>query len=237
MTNATEKQEDFNFTKPVLMTYANITEAKAFKKGGVEKGDPKYSAVFVMEPDHPDFVRLKSEVTALLQAKNVTGKKLKVGRLTEEQEQAKSHIEVQVPWKDGTAFADAQKAEGKDGEYARGKMLVKASSKYQPVLNALEGKKLLEFTTPESIAATAKKYFYSGAYGLPGVGLHWYKGDQGKPDGVSLYFNIIVFTKHGTRIGGKTRSAAEAFKGYLGSIKDEDPTGGAGTDDNELDDL
>lgn len=228
-----KKQEDFNFTVPVRTAYANIIESKAFKKNGKEKGDPKYSCVFMVEPDNADFLRLKKDVTAMLQAKNVSGKKLKIGRLTAEEEEAGTHIEVQVPWKNGTTVAD--KSQGKN-EVFRGKFLIKASSKYQPALSAVENKKLLEFTTPETILQ-AKKYFYSGAWVLPGVGLHWYKGDEGKPDGVSLYFNAVLFTKHDQRIGGRTANAAEAFKGYLGSIKDEDPTGGAGASSSDEDEL
>lgn len=230
-----QKIEDFNFTVPVRGAYANIIEAKAFKKGGKEKGDPKYSIVSIVEPDNVDFARLKKEVTAMLQAKNVSGKKLKIGRLTAEEEEAGSHIEVQVPWKNGTVVAD--KSQGKN-EIFRGKFLIKASSKYQPALSAVVNKKLLEFTTPETILQ-AKKYFYSGAWFLPGVGLHWYKGDEGKPDGVSLYLNALMFTKDDTRIGGRAANAATAFAGYLGSIKDEDPTGGAGvaSDEDELEGL
>lgn len=233
-----KKIEDFNFTTAHRVSYADIMEARAFEKNGQKKGDPKYSGTFLIEPtpkmetvdgkeiDNSDLARLKREVIKLLNAHNSTGKKLKIGRLTEEQEQANSHIEVQVPWKDGAKEADRLKSKGKDGEVFRGQTLLKASSKYQPALAAIENKKIIEFTTPESIAG-AKKFFYSGAYLVPSLGLHWYKGDEGKPDGVSLYLNGVLFAKHGPRLGGRTQNAAEAFKGYIGSISAEDPTGGA----------
>jgi hypothetical protein len=80
----------------------------------------------------------------------------------------------------------------------------------------------------------AAKFFYSGAHLVPSFGLHWYKGDEGKPDGVSLYLNAVLFAKHGTRLGGRSANAAETFKGYIGSISSEDPTGGAAA--NELED-
>ena len=182
--------------------------------------------------DMSDIARLKREVVAMLQANNKSGKKIKVGRLSEEQEAAGTHVEVQVPWKDGTKFADAEKAKGKDAEYARGKVLLKASSKYQPALAAIVDKKIVEFTTEES-KAEAKKYFYSGAYLVPSVGLHFYKGDEGKPDGVSLYFNGVLFAKHGPRLGGRGGNATETFKGYIGSISDEDPTGGSSVEDDD----
>ena len=229
---ADEKQPDFNFTTSHRVSYADILEPRSFQKKGQAKGDPRYSGTFLIEPNDPDFLKLKNEVTALLQANNKTGKKLKIGRLTEEQEKANTHVEIQVPWKSGDKEADRMKAAGKDGEVFRGLILLKASSKYQPALAALDNGKLLEFATPESIAA-AKKYFYSGAYLVPSVGLHYYKGDAGKPDGVSRYLNAVMFAKHGPRLGGRSVNAAETFKGYIGSIKDEDPTGGANEELND----
>lgn len=232
-----EKQPDFNFTTAHLMAYENINEPSTYVKGKKPIRGPgpnaRYDATFVFEPDDAELAALKKEIVALLQANNTTGKKLKIGRLTEEQEAANSHVEVNVPWKDGTKTADKKKAEGKDAEIFRGKILLKAASKYQPALAALDAGKLLEFSTPEAIAI-AKKYFYPGAHLVPSVGLHYYKGDEGKPDGVSLYLNAVMFVKHGPRIGGRSVNAAETFKGYIGSVKDVDPTGGVTHD--ELDD-
>lgn len=227
-----EKPAELTFTQAVAVAFEAIINSRAFKKKGQEKGDPKYSGTFVCEPTSEDLKKLQAEVVKMLQANNSSGKKLKIGRLTEEQETAGTHVEVKVPWQDGTKYADKQKAAGKDAEWARGKVLVKATSKYQPALAAIEGGKVLEFSTPEAVA-TAKKYFYSGAYIVPSVGLHYYTGDEGKPDGVSLYFNAALFVKHGPRLGG-SRSASETFKGYIGSISQEDPTGGAV--EGELDD-
>lgn len=227
-----EKAQEFTFTKSVPVAFADIITPRAFKKKGLEKGDPKYAGTFLFDADDEELKKLQGEVVKVLQANNTSGKKLKVGRLTEEQERMQSHVEIKVPWMDGTRYADDQKAKGKDAEWARGKILVKATSKYQPALAAIEGGKVIEFTTPEAVAA-AKKYFYSGAYIVPSVALHYYTGDADKPNGVSLYFNGALFVKHGARLGG-SRSAAETFKGYIGSISQEDPTGGA--DAGELDD-
>lgn len=250
MTTEKAKAEDFNFTSSNIVSYADIMEPRAYVKNGQKKGDPKYSGTFVIDPtitklvkqgdkdvDMSDLAQLKRAVTAMLNANNKTGKKLKIGRLTEEQEQAGTHVEVQVPWKDGTKEADKMKAKGKDGEAFRGKILVKGTSKYQPALAAIVNKQIVEFTTEES-KATAKQYFYSGAYLVPSFGLHYYKGDEGKPDGVSLYLNAVLFAKHGARLGGRNSNPSETFKSYIGSISDEDPTGGETTtfDRDEMDD-
>ncbi len=229
------KAEDFNFQTAHIASYADIMEPRAFQKNGQKKGEPKYGATFVIAPDNEDLKKLKAAVTAMLQAK-APGKKFVLRRLTQEELDAGNVVEVQVPWKDGTKFADAEKAKGKDAEYARGHVLLKATSKYQPALAAIVDKALVEFTTDEAKIAAGKKYFYSGAFMVPSVGLHWYKGDEGKPDGVSLYLNGVMFAKNGSRLGGRQANAAETFKGYIGSISDEDPTAGAAGDnlDDEI---
>lgn len=232
MTTEKPKAQDFNFQTAHIASYADIMEARSFKKNGQKKGEPKFGATFVIATDNPDLAKLKKEVNAMLVAK-APGKKFVLRRLTQEELDAGNVVEVQVPWKDGTKFADAEKAKGKDVEYARGHILLKATSKYQPALAALENGKLIEFTTPESIAQS-KKFFYSGAYMVPSVGLHWYKGDEGKPDGVSLYLNGVMFAKHGSRLGGRQANAAETFKGYIGSISQEDTTAGADSLDEEI---
>lgn len=246
MTTEQKKQEDFNFTTSHRVSYADIMEPRAYMKAGQKKGEPKYSGTFIIdhtpvikqidgkEVDMSDIAQLKRACIAMLNANNKSNKKLKIGRLTEEQETAGTHIEVQVPWKDGTKEADKMKAKGKDGEAFRGMTLLKGTSKYQPALAAIENKKIVEFTTDESKPA-AKKFFYSGAYLVPSFGLHFYKGDEGKPDGVSLYLNAVMFAKHGARLGGRSANASETFKGYIGSISEEDPTGGASAED-EFDD-
>lgn len=234
-----ERPEDFNFNTAHVVSYANIMEPKAFEKKGQKKGEPKYSALFIIDPENSDLKRLKDAITAALKERN-PGKTIRARRLTEEEMNAGTFVEVSVPWKSGDKEADKMKAKnnGDDAKGAiyRGKVLVKASSKYQPALSAIEGGKIVDFVTDEA-KKVAAKYFYSGALLVPGFGFNPYDGDAdgSKPGGMSLYLNAVLFAKHGTRIGGRVHNAAEAFKGYIGTISQEDPTGGASTGD-ELDD-
>ena len=236
MSDEKKQINDFNFTTKVRGSHVHALEAKPFKKNGVAKGEPKFSGLFLLAKDNPDLKRLQTEVTTMLTAKH-PGKKLVARRLTQEEVDSGSACEIQVPWRSGDKEADRMKAAGKDGEMYRNFVLVKASSKYQPALSAIVDKKIVDFITDEAKASQARKYFYSGAYYVPAVGLNWYKGDEGKPDGVSLYLNALLYAGAGERLGGRTQNAAETFKGYLGSIKDEDPTGGetAGGLDDEID--
>lgn len=234
----TKKQDDFNFQTAHRASHANIETPKPFMKNGKAQGDPKYSALFIIDPENADLARLKAEVTAMLKAK-AGGKTIRARRLTQEEVDAGTFVEVSVPWKAGDKEAERLKAKnnGDDSKGAiyRGQVLLKASSKYQPALSAIEGGKIVDFVTDEAKAMAGKKYFYSGAHLVPGFGLHWYKGDEGKPDGVSLYLNAVLFAKKGERLGGRSQNAAETFKGYIGTISQEDPTGGASSGE-DLDD-
>lgn len=237
-TETKEKSTDFNCTHAHPCSYADILSARKFKKNGVEVGDEKFGGQFLFDPtpqivdgvDMSDIARLKREITKMLQAK-APGKKLVPRRLTQDELDAGNVVEVQVPWSDGTKFADSEKAKGKDAEYARGKVIVKTRSKFQPAMAVAENKTVYDVKTVEQFA-TAGKYFYSGAILLPTFGLHWYPGKKAEdPMGVGLYLNTVVFIAHGTKLGGAgQRSAAETFKGYIGAISEEDPTGGAEVD-------
>jgi len=243
----------FDFVTSARMSYANVLKKDAYKKKGevltpeefekrarysaqfvVDLVDPKIFKDFgVLDGENTDLGRLQRQIVKLLQANNKTGKKLKIGRLTEEQETAGTHVEVSVPWYSGDKEADRMKANGKDGEYLRGKVYIKSASKMPPQLEAYENGKEILFKTAESLVV-AQKYFYSGAYIVPAFSLNWYHSDKDKTDGVSLYLDAVLFVKHGERFGGAQRDVTERFKGYIGSIKDVDPTGGAASE--ELDD-
>ena len=238
MTTEKQKQEDFNFNTAHVVSYANIMEPKAFTKKGQKKGDPKYSALFIIDPENADLKRLQAAVLAELKAKH-PGMTLRSRRLTEEEVEAGNFAEVSVPWRSGDKEAERlkKKNNGDDSKGAmyRGKVLVKASSKYQPALSAIEGGKIVDFETDEA-KAKAAKFFYSGALLVPSFRFNPFDGDEDKPGGMSLYLNAVLFAKHGTRIGGRSVNAAEAFKGYIGTISQEDPTGGAAAED-DLEDI
>lgn len=234
MTNETKKAEDFNFQTAHRASHLHAVTPKEFKKGD---GNPKYSVLLIIDPENADLARLKTEVTTALKA-IAGGKTIRARRLTEEEMNAGTFMEVSVPWKSGDKEADRLKAKnnGDDSKGAiyRGQVLLKASSKYQPALSAIVGGKIVDFVTDEAKAQSEKKYFYSGAYIVPGFGLNPYKGDANKPGGMALYFNAAMFAKTGERLGGRQHNAAEAFKGYIGTISQEDP--GSNVPADELDD-
>lgn len=219
------KAQSFSFTTSVRGAYADIIKPRAFQENGKPKGEPRFGCTFLVAPDSPDLARLKAEVTKVFQAA-MPGLKLVPRRLTQEEVDAGNVAEVQVPWHDGTRYADKLKAKGKDGEIFRGCILVKSSSKFRPALALIENKGVLDLNTEEVIAAKAG-LFYSGAWYVPSFGINYYKGKkEGEPNGVNLFLDGILYVKGDTRLGGRQADAKTTFAGYIGSIKDENPLGG-----------
>jgi Enterobacter phage Enc34, ssDNA-binding protein len=218
----------YTFKNVVRIGFSNIITARQFQDKGQGKGDPRFDATFILPPDSPDLVTLKDLVIAEAKALN-PGKRLIARRLTQDELDA-GCVEIAVPWKDGTRAADRAKEAGKDQEFFRGMVALKASSKYAPLLSGIEGGKVVEYTNPET-RTTLDKLFYSGAYIVPHVALHSYKARDDKPGGVGLYLNAVCFIKHGPHIGGSRVNAAEVFKGYAGTVTATDP--GSNADDFE----
>ncbi len=212
----------YQFTAPVVMSFPNVITARAFERNGKAKGEPKYDASFVFPPDHPDLAGIKAKAVALAKAK-WPGMDIKAKLASGD---------FKLPWGDGTKMADKRNAKRKDkgqeadtlGDFQRGKTVLKTSSKYQPQLAALLNGKIVTFEDEASIKANAGK-FYFGVEVLAEINLQAYDavGDDGKP-GVTAYLNQVLSLNKGTKIAGSKRSAAETFKGYVGSVKAEDPT-------------
>lgn len=225
---ASKELTTYIFREPVRAGFCNVVQSHQFKDNGKGKGDPRYDVSLILEPDSADLKALKDLVIA--EAKLLfPGKRLIARRLTQEELDAGA-VEISVPWKDGTRAADRAKEENKDQEFFRGKIVVKASSKYAPALSGIENGKIIEYDNPDT-RSTLTKLFYNGAYVAPLVALNSYKARDDKPGGVSLYLNAVCFIKHGPKLtGGGRVNAAEVFKGYAGTVSAADPGS------NELDD-
>lgn len=206
----------YNLTEPVVMTFPNLLTPKAFGQKGKESGELKYSANFSFNPDSADLKAMKATAVRIARAK-WPGRELK---------------ELCFPFSNGTKLADDAKANKKDREFYRDKVIVAARSKYEPRLSGIENGKVVDYEG--DLRAQASKKFFSGAEVLAQVNFVAYKGVGRNPDGVTAYLNMVFTTGKGVRIGGG-QTAAEVFKGYVGTISAEDPTAGAaGIDDFDL---
>lgn len=206
----TEVDGRVTFTRPVRALFCNVMSARKFKRNGKEVGDAKYDATFVLTAE--DIGALKDKAIEVAKAK-WPGRDLK---------------ELKWPFKKAEKVAEKAKAKGKDVTiYEAGTFIMPARSKYEPVLSYLDGKKVIEFT--DANRGLAKQKFYNGCYVVAQVNLVPYAGDD--DDGVTAYLDQVLWVKDGPKIGGV--SAAEAFKGYVGSVSAEDPTGGGEGNDIE----
>lgn len=197
-----------NLTVPVVMIHPNLFVAKAFKARGKETGEPKYSASFLFTPDNPDFLSIKRAAKAVANARWP-------GRNVQE---------LATPWTSGDKLADKRKAKGKsDGEFQRGNFVMAARSKFQPRLAIIENGRVVDLD--ENNLVPHKNKFYFGVEALAQFNLVAYEGVGQNPDGVNAYLNMVLSTNRGKRLSSGS-SAAEVFRGYVGSHSAEDPTGG-----------
>lgn len=213
----------YNLTQPVVMSFPQLLEPKAFTENGKAKGEPKFSANLNFPADSEDLKAIKALAAKLARAKwpdkpfyvtTTDGQKI---------------AEVLFPFANGDKLADARQKKGKDdGEYMRGKVVISARSKYEPRLSYVENKKIID-CEGDMAKQAAKGKFYPGVEVLAQLNLVPYDavGSNGKP-GVTAYLNMVLSTGKGARISGG-QTASEAFKGYVGSVSAEDPTApGAG---------
>lgn len=205
----------YNTTKPCILAHPNLMQARGFGPKGKETGEPKFGASFVFEIDSADLAEMKKIAGRVAKAK-WPNRELKGSGLS-------------FPFVDGTKLADKrQEKSGKDdGAFQRGKVILKAKSKYEPRLAGIENGKLVDYEGPAR-AANGSKFFF-GAEVL--AQFNFVPFDTGALQGVTCYLNMVLATGKGTKIAGGGSSAAEAFRGYVGSTTTEDPTGGAGLSD------
>lgn len=210
---------------PAIMGHPAVVEPKKFKNAkGQETGEPKYSAIFVFEPDSEDLKGLKGAMAAVAKAK-WPGRDLK---------------ELKFPLTAGDTLIEKRKKKlatknkeyTGDADFQKGMVVLKSSSKYRPQLSVVENGKLVEVT--DETLAIHKGKFYFGAKCLAQFNFVAYEATKdGDPDGITCYLNMVLSTNKGERIksGG---NAADVFKGFVGNLSAEDPT--AGQDAETVDD-
>lgn len=207
-------------TVPVILSFPNLDEARAVKgKGGKPSGDPKFSASFEFAPDADVLKLIKSEALA-------AAKENWPGRDIAGDFKAR---EFGFPWTSGDKLADKAVKNGKNREWSRGKVVVTARSKYQPILSQLQAGKIIEIDGEAK--PIIKKAFFTGVEVLAELNLQAYDGVGANPDGVTAYLNKVLSLGRGERLVKGGANSAEVFKDYIGSLSDEDPSAGEDLDD------
>lgn len=200
-------------SRPVVMFFPNLYEAKAVVVNGKTSGKARFSANFLFDADNPDLKVLSATI------KQVAATKWPGRELSE----------LHLPLAKGDKLADKAKAKNKDGEFQRGKWVLVARSDFAPQLAVVREGKVVEQDGTNRIAV--KNEFYPGVKTLIRVTLVPYDAPGNGQDGITAYLDVVVSTNVGKRLAGSGPSAAEIFKGYVGVATDEDPTAGASSDD------
>jgi hypothetical protein len=204
----------FSTTVPTPMVYVALAKPKPYidPKTKKERGEPKFQATFLLPADHPELKPIKDLA-------------IKIARAAWQDVDLKSVI---WPFKSGSEYAAKRDAEGKkNNEIFAGKVMLKASSKFQPRLSGTENGQFCDYEGASLEKALPK--FFAGAEVLFQANLVANEVD-GKRS-VTAYLNMIYSTGNGKRVGGG-RPASEVFKGYAGHTTEENPT--AGDTEDEL---
>lgn len=219
----------YRVLRPVLLAYPSVITPRAFGPKNKPKGDPKYGGTFVFAPDHPDLKPIKDLIVKVARAMFPGG----------------SLKEMSFPISNGDDLIERQVAalvrQGKSAteqaairekfSWAKGKALLKASSKFQPALAVVNAGEIVNLDT-EVLKTTNKGAFYFGVQALPEFNfIAGARTSADSKDYVTAYLNGLVSINTGDKIGGGG-SLAERFSGYVGTAKDYDPTAGATTDDD-----
>jgi hypothetical protein len=208
----------FDTSHPMRLLWPKLVTAEQYKG----KGDYKFRASFLFPDDHPDAVPLKTLLAKLAKAKWPEAK-LSLD---------KSKSDVSFAMSFGATEAAERAANGKDGSLYNGQFVIKATAgkDYPPMVASFaNGAFTPEVPSADMGPLVAK--FYSGVDVLAVLNFRAMEVDRKKY--VACYMNKIVSLNTGARIGGG-RSAAEAFKGYLGKLSAEDPTAGTVADDDDF---
>lgn len=209
----TEAQDQPQFVvagmnKAIRYVFPHVLTPRSVKIKGKETGKLKYSASFMIPPDHPDLTALKKMAAAVAKEK-WPGRKLG---------------ELHFPFQDGDEAAVKAEADGKDYSFFKGHVVLKANTEFK--IGAIDGRQ----TPPK--ATLDESLFYGGSYVGFKVSFRAYDGVGANPDGVTCDLKSVCFVAHGEPIGGGNE--AETFKGIAGHATDENPLADSTALDDEI---
>lgn len=210
----------FTFSKPVTLIEfgGELFEARKFKRAGKETGDtPRYGATFLIP---------------LTDTQTVEAVKAKAAEVVKQKWPGRPLSELAFPFKNGDKLYEKKQAalvaEGKPNleinAFYKGHMVIVARSKYAPILSALEGGKIVEYSGNRRPLLQPR--LYSGALVAPSLNLVPYLGVGNNSDGVTAYLDHVIWLGEGKRIMNQ-KSATEVFRGFQGHATTENPTGSA----------
>lgn len=205
----------FRFVVPVRLAFVDLYIPRAFGPKAKPKGEPKYGAWLLLDPEHPELKAFKTKLAEIAKAK-WPGAQLS---------------ELSFPLKLGNKVRDDHNAklvrEGKSPDtkydFCAGKVIVPAKSQFQPNLGFVANGQLIELTD-DALKAANKSKFYAGVEALAEVNLVAFNRTRpDDKDGVTAYLNGVVSLGRGERIASSGSGLAESFSGYLGQASETNP--------------
>lgn len=209
---------------PVRASFINVFEAKVVRPRGVaprpasDRDNPQFDVTMFMPLDHPQ-VQAVREILMRVAAMKWPGQTI----------DWRNPAAFVSPVKVGDQVADKGKALGKDNEFYRGHLVIRAhtSAENPPPLAVSVSGRVVPYTDPAR-RHEAKSHFYPGCLIAADVSFIPYIGPTGI-NGVTCYLNSLLALPGGDRLAIGTRAAPEqTFSKFQGRVTGADPTGGAG---------
>lgn len=191
--------------------FPNLFVPRPIKINGKEKGEPVFGVTMLfdkasMSPEDQDRLKTLIETAQRVAREKWPGRDFKVEPIA-------------MPFKQGDKEAEKSEKRGKNGDFYKGKLVLKTNSKFKPQVVGLDRKEIIN-----------DKLVYSGCLMYAEVNFVAYDSVNGGTDGVKAYLgNFVMKAKDGPRIAGK--SAADVFAGIGGADVNDDPTAGMGDDE------
>lgn len=211
------------FTAPALLAFSHLftpsvwdEKENKFRDARADE-DGWYDATFLLDATSPDLAAIKTIAGGIVEAAQFKDKN---GNLIPREQ-------LQVPWETGEAYLRRRAAkpgakDDYDGALFEGKTLLKANTKYPPLLNLHQNGVLSQFR--DQTRHMAEQYFYSGVMVLAELNVVKHQVGSNVP-GVKCYLGEMVSTNVGDRIAGG-KPTAEKFGAHIGAAKAESPSAG-----------
>lgn len=215
-----EKAYLYKFSEGVPTIHQALFGARSFTLPNGQEAPPKFSAVFLFDPQSADLRALYDLFKQVVAVRwpNIA-----------------DTSKIMRPWKKGEEViklaqekAALEGKTAKDMPWALGKYVMKASSKFPVALGCIDGKKIVDLTT-DVLKGQYKSKFYSGVETAAVVNLVPYVTSKNEL-GVTAYLNEVLGTGRGVQIEtGARKLASETFSGYVGNLSATNPL-----EDNEI---
>lgn len=223
----------FIFTQPVILAMPNLITPRKYKpQPGKEQGEPKFQAVLLVKPDHPELGAIYNDIVK-------AGEQIQ-GAVTRNADGSVAlNPMCKWPFKLGDTYANEPPKDGQPRKRSRDPFRgywmfnVGTSEQRPPALSIVENNGIRDLPRDNTISAYVKTHFFGGALVLAKLGIKAFAGNLGA--GVTIYLNTVLGLGQGQEIaefaggggdGNQPGSAVwgSSFAGHVGHATQVNPT-------------